>query len=282
MARKAASSRSNRVVRSPRRNSATRPAAGIVEQRWDPARYQRNAGFVARLGEPLLDLLAPQPQERILDLGCGDGALTMLIARRAAAVIGVDASAEQVAAARARGLSAEVADGARLDFSAEFDAVFSNAALHWMRDPDAVIAGVWRALKPGGRFVAECGGAGNVEAVRLALAAALARRGIDAEAANPWYFPTAAEYRARLERRGFVVTSIALIPRPTLLPGPLSDWLDTFAESFLATVPPQTRPSLKAEVEEMLHGRLADAAGAWTMDYVRLRFSALKPLEKAS
>ncbi len=268
------------MVRSPRRNSAVRPGAAVVEQHWDPVRYQRNAGFVARLGEPLLELLAPRPHERILDLGCGDGALTALIAGRAA-VVGVDASAEQVAAARARGLAAEVANGARLDFSAEFDAVFSNAALHWMRDPDAVIAGVWRALKPGGRFVAECGGAGNVEMVRRALAAALARRGIDAEAANPWYFPTAEDYRARLEGRGFIVTSIALIPRPTRLPGPLADWLDTFGGSFLATVPPQTRPRLKAEVEEALRGRLANAAGAWTVDYVRLRFSALKPREKA-
>ena len=268
------------MVRFPRRNSAARPGAGIAGQRWDPARYQRNAGFVARLGEPLLELLAPQPQERILDLGCGDGALTALLARRAE-VIGVDASAEQVAAARARGLAAEVADGASLDFAGEFDAVFSNAALHWMRDPDAVIAGVWRALKPGGRFVAECGGAGNVETVRRALAEALARHGIDAEAANPWYFPSAEEYRVRLERHGFAVASIALIPRPTRLPGSLADWLDTFAESFLATVPPQTRPSLKHEVEETLRGRLTDAAGAWTVDYVRLRFNALKPPERA-
>jgi trans-aconitate methyltransferase len=270
-----------RQTRSLRRNSARLSRDGVIEQHWDPARYRRNASFVPRLGEPLLELLAPQPQERILDLGCGDGALTALLAARAS-VVGIDASAEQVAAARARGLAAEVADGARLDFAAEFDAVFSNAALHWMCDPDAVIAGVWRALKPGGRFVAECGGAGNVETVRRALAAALARHGVDAEAANPWYFPTPEEYRARLERPGFSVVSIVLIPRPTRLPGRLADWLDTFCESFLATVPPQSRPSLKAEVEEMLRDQLADAAGAWTVDYVRLRFGAVKPREEAS
>jgi trans-aconitate methyltransferase len=268
------------MAKSLRPNKAVRPGVKTVEQHWDPERYQRNAGFVAALGEPLLALLAPQPHERILDLGCGDGTLTALIAARAS-VIGVDASAEQVAAARARGVAAEVVDGTRLDFTAEFDAVFSNAALHWMRDPDAVIAGVWRALKPGGRLVAECGGAGNVKAVRRALTAALARRGIDGEAASPWYFPAPEEYRARLERHGFVVTSMALFPRPTPLPGSLGDWLDTFAESFLATVPPQTRPSVKQEVESMLRDRLADAAGAWTMDYVRLRFSALKPAEAA-
>jgi len=264
-----------------RPNSAASPGSAVVEQHWDPARYRRNAGFVATLGEPLLELLAPRPGERILDLGCGDGALTTLIAD-SASVLGVDASAAQVAAARARGLAAEVVDGTRLAFDTAFDAVFSNAALHWMRDPDAVIAGVWRALRPGGRFVAECGGAGNVASVRGALAVALRRRGIDAEAANPWYFPPAEEYRARLEARGFAVVEMALIPRPTRLPGALADWLDTFAESFLATVPPQSRPSVKREVEDMLRGDLADASGAWTVDYVRLRFKALKPAEPAT
>jgi SAM-dependent methyltransferase len=266
------------MARSRQPSSTLRPGAKVVEQHWDPARYQRNAGFVAALGEPLLELLAPRAGERILDLGCGDGALTQHIAARAE-VTGVDASAEQVAAARARGLDAAVADGTGLAFDAVFDAVFSNAALHWMRDPDAVIAGVWRALKPGGRFVAECGGAGNVESVLRALAAALARRGGDAEAASPWYFPSPAEYRARLERQGFAIVSMALIPRPTRLPGTLADWLDTFAHSFLATVPPQTQPMVKAEVEDMLRGSHLDAAGVWTVDYVRLRFVALKPPE---
>ena len=267
-----------RPTKSPRPSSAARPGRQVIEQHWDPARYRRNAAFVAALGEPLVELLASRPGERILDLGCGDGALTEKIAARAR-VTAVDASPEQVAAARARGLDAAVADGARLDFAAAFDAVFSNAALHWMRDPDAVIAGVWRALKPGGRFVAECGGAGNVESVRRALAAVLARRGVDADAANPWYFPEPGEYRHRLEQQGFRVASIALIPRPTPLPGALSDWLDTFAESFLATVPPQTRASVKAEVEESLRPMLLGADGVWTVDYVRLRFVALKPEE---
>ena len=131
---------------------------GAGRQRWDPARYARNAGFVADLGQPVVELLAPVRGERILDLGCGDGALTRLLAESGARVVGVDSSAEQTAAARARGLDVRVMDGERLDFTAEFDAVFSNAALHWMRDPDAVVAGVWRALKPGGRFVGEFGG----------------------------------------------------------------------------------------------------------------------------
>jgi len=169
-------------------NSPARPGGRVVDQHWDPARYQRNAGFVAVLGQPVVELLAPRPDERILDLGCGEGTLTAVRARQAR-VTGVDASVEQVAAARVRGLDAHVADGTRLGcFAEEFDAVFSNAALHWMRDPDAVIDGVWRALKPGGCFVGECGGAGNVATVRGALVAVLARRGIDGDAASPWYF----------------------------------------------------------------------------------------------
>lgn len=259
-----------------RPNSPVRPGGKVIEQHWDPARYQRNAGFVAALGQPVVDLLAPRPDERILDLGCGDGALTAVLARQAH-VTAVDASADQVAAARARGLDARVADGTRLRFAAEFDAVFSNAALHWMRDPDAVIDGVWRALKPGGRFVAECGGAGNVATVLDALHAVVARYGVDGHAVSPWYFPSVDEYRGRLERRGFVVQSIGLIPRPTPLPGGLADWLDTFAESFLAAAPVKARGVVKDEVEAMLRAPLCDANGAWTVDYVRLRFAAVKP-----
>jgi SAM-dependent methyltransferase len=247
-------------------------------QHWDPERYRRNAGFVAAYGEEVLALLAPAPHERILDLGCGEGALTAKIA--GAAVVGVDASPDQVAAARARGLDARVMDAADLSFAAEFDAVFSNAALHWVKTPDAVIDGVWRALVPGGRFVAECGGDGNVASVRAAIAASFARRGLDASAADPWYFPTVEDYRARLERRGFVVRSIALVKRPTVLPGRLADWLDTFTEAFLMRLPQDARGPVKNEIEEYLKDRLCGPDGVWTVDYVRLRFAALKPVKE--
>ena len=149
-------------------------------------------------------------------------------------MVGVDASADMVAAAQKRGLDARVANGARLDFSREFDAVFSNAALHWMKDdPDAVIAGVARALKPGGRFAGEMGGHGCVAAITVALIAVLERHGADGKSVSPWYFPTVDDYRARLERGGFTVEYIELIPRPTPLPTDMAGWLDTFAAPFL-------------------------------------------------
>ncbi len=246
-------------------------------QRWDPERYRRNAGFVAELGAPLIGLLAPRPGERVLDLGCGDGALTEKLVALGATVVGVDASAEQVRAARARGLEAHVADGQSLTFAADFDAVISNAALHWMTRPDAVIDGVWRALKPAGRFVGEMGGKGNIERVKAALSAALARRGRAAAAVDPWYFPTPDDYAGRLAARGFRVEEIAHIDRPTPLPGRLGDWLETFAEPFLFQVPEEELPGLIAEVEAALADQLRDGEGRWFVDYVRLRFVAVKP-----
>jgi trans-aconitate methyltransferase len=251
------------------------PNAG---QKWNAGDYAKHGRFVADLGASLLDWLKPVTGERILDLGCGDGALTAQIAERGAAVVGVDASPELVAAAQARGIDARVGDGQSLKFAADFDAVFSNAALHWMkRDPDAVLAGIWRALKPGGRFVAEMGGAGNVASIRGALHGALETRGVDADAADPWYFPTTADYQARLEAAGFEVQAIERYDRPTSLPGDVTGWLSTFAQSFLKSVPATAREEVLSQVRAALHDRLTDAAGKWTADYVRLRFIAVKP-----
>ena len=243
-------------------------------QSWDPERYARNARFVAELGAPLVALLAPRAGEQILDLGCGDGALSIELMAAGATVVGVDAGADMVAAAKALGVDAHVGDGQALTFDNAFDAVFSNAALHWMRDADAVVAGVKRALKPGGRFVAEFGGAGNVATVMGALVAALERRGIDGRARSPWYFPTPEAYREKLEAHGFTVASIALIPRPTPLPGDIRDWLETFCESFLGGVPAAERAALKDEAATALEATNRDADGGWSVDYVRLRVAA--------
>ncbi|HET8924223.1 MAG TPA: class I SAM-dependent methyltransferase [Candidatus Acidoferrum sp.] len=245
-------------------------------QTWDPERYSRNARFVADLGAPVVELLAPRTGERILDLGCGDGVLTAKLVAMGCEVVGVDGSAAQVEAARKLVLDARAMDGEHLSFESEFDAVFSNAALHWMRNPDAVLAGVWRALRPNGRFVAEFGGYGCVEKIKRALVNALNRRGIDGEAATPWYFPTVEEYSQRLTTARFSINYIALIPRPTPLPGDVTGWLETFAESFTACLPPSERPAYIAEVRDALRAELCDANGKWTADYVRLRFAATK------
>ncbi len=248
-------------------------------QSWDPDAYARNARFVSDLGAPVVELLAPRAGERILDLGCGDGALTKKLVELGCDVVGVDASAPQVEAARRLGLDARVADGERLGFDGEFDAVFSNAAIHWMKRADDVIAGVWRALVPGGRFVAEFGGHGCVATIKRALIDALGRRGIDGNALNPWYFPTVEDYSARLSRRGFAVRYIALIPRPTPLPTAINGWLETFAQSFIAPLADNDRAGFIDEVCEAIRPDLCDGDGKWFADYVRLRFAADKPCD---
>jgi trans-aconitate methyltransferase len=245
-------------------------------QDWQADRYAQHAHFVPTLGAPVLELLQPQAGERILDLGCGDGVLTEKLAAAGVTVVGADAAADMVAAAQRRGLDARVIEGGKLKFDAEFDAVFSNAALHWMKhDRDAVIAGVYRALKPGGRFVAEMGGHGCVAAITIALVAVLERHGIaDGAATIPWYFPTVDDYRSRLEQAGFTVDYIELIPRPTPLPTNMGGWLELFAQPFLNRLPADQRSHVVAEVVEMLRPVLCDEQGRWTGDYIRLRFRA--------
>jgi trans-aconitate methyltransferase len=250
-----------------------KPAAG---QLWNAAAYARNGRFVAEFGASLIDWLQPLAGERLLDLGCGDGALTAQLAEAGCTVMGLDASVELVAAARTRGIDARLGDGHALSFNAEFDAVFSNAALHWMKsDPDAVIRGVARALKPGGRFVAEMGAAGNVASIRGALHEALAQRGVSAATVDPWYFPTLSDYRTRLEHAGFSVQRIESFARPTPLPGAVDGWLTTFAKQFLAAVPEAEHEALISEVREAVQPLLF-RDGIWVADYMRLRFVATK------
>jgi trans-aconitate methyltransferase len=251
--------------------------ATTEQQHWSPEQYAKNARFVSDLGMPVVALLAPRAGERILDVGCGDGPLTKKLVEMGCEVVGVDASAAMVEAAKAMGLDARVMDGQALQFEDEFDAVFSNAALHWMKRADAVIAGVWRALKPGGRFVGECGGHGNNATVVRALEAALQQRNLDFRTLSPWYYPSVEEYRHKLEAHGFVVNSIALIPRPTPLPGSLIAWLETFAQSFLGPLPTAERAAFLTQIEDLCRSTLCNAEGMWSVDYVRLRFAATKP-----
>ncbi len=248
-------------------------------QQWSAARYAANADFVPALGQRVVDLLQPQPAERILDLGCGDGTLTEKLVASGAWVVGIDSSADMIAAARQRGLDARIMDARALVFENEFDAVFSNAVLHWIKDdPDAPIASAFRALRSGGRFVGELGGHANVAAITVALVATLERRGIkDAPASIPWYFPTVEDYETRLRKAGFVPQSVQLFPRPTRVPTGMRAWLDTFANPFCAALPDEEREGFLDEVTALLKPVLCDAAGNWTADYTRLRFVAIKP-----
>jgi trans-aconitate methyltransferase len=240
--------------------------------RWTSDTYRVNAAYVPALGAAVLQMLNPRAGERILDVGCGDGSLTEKIVAAGATVVGVDVSEEMVAAARERGLDARIVDAERLPFEHEFDAVFSNAALHWVRDHDAMLAGVHRALKPGGRFVAEFGGHGNIAAIQVAIRSVLAQRGWETNIHR--YYATPAEYSARLHAHGFTVSDINLLPRPTPLPTGMRGWLETFERATLDRIPQKRRESFLQEVEDLLRDEVCDSQGNWTAHYVRLRFLA--------
>jgi SAM-dependent methyltransferase len=247
----------------------------MSQQTWKASEYEKNARFVSDLGAPVLELLEPVPGERILDVGCGDGVLTKKIAAAGCPVVGLEPSPDFCRAARQLGLEVVESSAEEMTFSSEFDAVFSNAALHWMRDrPERVVRNIARALRPGGRFVAEMGGHGCVETIKAALIDELNRRGLDGERANPWYFPTPERYSAHLTGAGFDVPYIALIPRPTPLPD-IMGWLTTFSHSFTALLPESERLPYLERVRDRIEPQLCDANGRWVADYVRLRFKAL-------
>ncbi|MEL6583602.1 MAG: methyltransferase domain-containing protein [Pseudomonadota bacterium] len=242
---------------------------------WNAEDYAQSARFVTDLGAGVVDLLAPQPGERILDLGCGDGPLSLEISQKGASVIGVDASTDMVRMACERGVEAYVVDGHNLQFNQEFDAVFSNAALHWMTQPDAVISGVTRALKPGGRFVAEMGGHGNVAAIRTALITLLAQYSIESDLSDVWYFPSVAEQSARLQAAGFRVECCEIIPRPTPVSAGIKAWLTTLAAPAMAKLPTDVHEEALIALEALLAPALRQADGLWVADYIRLRFKAV-------
>lgn len=247
---------------------------------WNPQAYAANAAFVPAMGQPVVELLGPRAGERILDIGCGDGVLTAAIAQAGAAVVGVDASPAMVAAARARGLDARVMDGEALDFTDAFDAAFSNAVLHWMRDSGAVARGVFRALKPGARFVGEMGGAGNCATLWDGIHAELAARGLSLPAEELHWYPTVSDFTRVYAGAGFTDIAAELIPRPTPLPTGAKGWIETFMTGpFNATgISAATQGEIAQAIDARVADRLRGPDGGWVADYVRLRFTMRKPL----
>lgn len=248
---------------------------------WNSALYEGSHAFVWQYGESLLELLVPKAGERILDLGCGTGQLTEKIAQSGTFVHGIDSSLSMISTARSNypQLDFAVADARNFQVNEPLDAVFSNAVLHWIKEPDAVINCVAKALKPGGRFVAEFGGKGNVGAIVRALLSVLSEIGCEEpQALNPWYFPSIGEYAGLLEKQGFDVGYAVLFDRPTPLEGGsagMANWIKMFAGGFLSGLSDDVRSHVIRTVEEHLRSVLY-RDGNWNADYRRIRIVAVK------
>lgn len=246
---------------------------------WNARLYDNSHQFVSRYGEDVVELLEAGVGEQILDLGCGTGDLAERISLGGCSVTGVDASPRMIAAAREKypHLHFVCADAARLDLPGRFDAVFSNAALHWMTEPDQVLERVAAHLKQGGRFVAEMGARGNVQKIMGAIVKALKSHGYDGRAQlENWYFPSPAEYATKLESHGLGIRFMACFDRPTPLStgGGMAEWLNMFAGNYFAGMEAEEKGRLLDEIVEELAGELY-RDGSWVADYRRLRFQAV-------
>src|SRR5260370_15673661 len=249
-----------------------------MAKQWDRSLYEGRHWFVWKYGAGLLPLLNAQPGERILDLGCGTGQLTNEIASTGAHVIGMDSAVDMIGQARLNYPKIEfrLVDARSFRVTEPFDAVFSNAALHWIPEAESVIESVQLALKPGGRFVAEFGGKGNITHIVRELTSALAARGVTAK--NTFFFPSVGEYTPLLERHGFEVRMAELFDRPTELEDPvrgMREWIEMFKSTWLNPLPKSEHPALFADVEDRLRPHLF-RNGHWHADYRRLRFTAYK------
>ena len=249
--------------------------------KWNAELYDQSHAFVYQYGEGLIDLLDAKPGESILDLGCGTGHLTKLIQEKGASVIGIDSSAEMIAQAKESfpNIEFKVANASNFYFEGEFDAIFSNAVLHWIKEDDTLIESVYDNLKPGGRFVAEFGGRGNMEKLISVTREVLLKYGyVDQAALVLWYFPGLGEYTKKLEDHGFRVTFAAHFDRKT----PLQDgdegvakWIAMFGSQYLIGIPADEQKTILKEITSLLEP-LYNENGQWYADYKRLRFIAFK------
>lgn len=245
-------------------------------QYWNAEEYSTNAAYVAKLGNSVLEILAPKSGERILDLGCGDGKLTLEIQNHDCNVLGIDSSEEMINATRKLGIEANVMSGENLNFTQEFDAVFSNAALHWMRSPEQVTNGVYQALKPGGRFVGEFGGKGNINSVITSISEVFEDFPHWGKLNNPWYFPSVIEYAKLLDDAGFEINYLELIPRPTSLEMGIRGWLKVFANGIINHLNAEEQEVFIDQIEKRSREIMFSQENGWVADYVRLRFKATK------
>ncbi|MDZ8050784.1 MAG: class I SAM-dependent methyltransferase [Aulosira sp. ZfuVER01] len=253
----------------------------IPKHNWDTNLYEDKHAFVWQYGEDLLQLLNPKPGELILDLGCGTGQLTEKIAQTGAEVMGIDSAATMIEKARQNypHIRCDVADARNFQVEQPLDAVFSNAVLHWVQEADKAIASIHQALKPGGRFVAEFGGKGNIQAIATALSSALESIGIpQPQTLNPWYYPSIGEYASLLEQQGFDVIYATIFARPTPLADKeagIANWIEMFATSFLVGITAEQKIQVIRNVEEILKPTLYQD-GTWIADYRRIRVLAIK------
>ena len=243
----------------------------VSTSQWDAGDYARVGGFVPALGEAALDLLDPQPGEHILDIGCGDGSLTIRIKERGAEVVGIDNSLSMIAAARAHGLDARLMDAAELKFSEAFDAAFSNATLHWVLAKHRAARAIWFALRPDGRFAGEMGGEGNLAYLREALDDVLVLRGYGPPTYAANWYPTVEEFVEVYSGAGFKDIDARLIERPIALEHGVAAWVTTFRAGWL------DRAGVPAEERAAVADAVAARVGSTTADYVRLRFIMRKP-----
>ncbi|TRZ38640.1 class I SAM-dependent methyltransferase [Niallia circulans] len=252
----------------------------VKQDTWNASLYDGKHSFVSNYGGDLISLLSPRPEEKILDLGCGTGDLASRLAGYDCEVIGIDNSPNMIAQAQKKypHIPFFVEDATSLPFDSRFTAVFSNAALHWIKSPKQALTSIYNSLQQGGRFVAEFGGKGNVQIITDTIIEEYATQGISFNWENfPWYFPSIAEYTQLMEEAGFRVVFAQHFDRPTPLDGEngLSNWIEMFGDSFFKGLSENKKAMITQKVSKKLHPQVYKD-GAWQIDYKRIRVIGIK------